>query len=131
MELTGSKDPVTALKKARKLLIGRKTSHSRIVGTFMGILDAMRVIREIEDESFRRGYEIGRSEKNESEAVKKKKEELELKLLDRASRFLDKLDKMIDVTTTMFSNQMITGLKKSIESKRKVKPKFKVVFEEK
>ena len=131
MELTGSKDPVTALKKARKLLVGRKTSHSRIVGTFMGILDAMRVIREIEDESFRRGYEIGRSEKNESEAVKKKKEELELKLLDRASRFLDKLDKMIDVTTTMFSNQMITGLKKSIEAKRKVKPKFKVVFEEK
>ena len=131
MELTGSKDPVTALKKARKLLVGRKTSHSRIVGTFMGILDAMRVIREIEDESFRRGYELGKSEKNEPEAIKKKKEELELKLLDRASRFLDKLDKMIDVTTTMFSNQMITGLKKSIESKRKVKPKFKVVFEEK
>jgi len=129
MELTGSKDPVTALKKARKLLVGRKTSHSRIVGTFMGILDAMRVIREIEDESFRKGYELGVSSKSESEAIRKKKEEFELKLLDRASKMLDKIDKMLDVFSTMFSNTMIKGLSKTIETKRKVKPKFKVKFE--
>ena len=131
MEITGTSDPVKALKKARQMLKGRRTEHSRIVGTLSGLLDAMTMIKNIEQDAFLRGYKVGKESSKESEVIRKKKEELALKALDKMDIILSKMDGLLDLMAQSLGNIMLNQAKKQIQTQRKVKPKFKVVFKEK
>ena len=127
MKLTGESDPEKAIKKAVERLKGRKTTHSRILGTFYGIWDAMSVLREWEREHYERGLQDGYklALSNEPEAIRKKKEQMQLKLMDKMDGLLDKLDRLMDI----FSMQFTESQKKQIQKQLKTKPKFKVKIE--
>lgn len=131
MKLTGEKDPIKALRKARKMLVGRRTTHSRVVGTFYGILDAMNVLREIEKSAYDRGVEDGYkiALSKEPEEVRKRKMSMELKLLDKLDKIFDKLDVFMDAFAMGFTKTSVTSVKQQIKEKVKVKPKFKVSIE--
>ena len=131
MRTTGEKDPVKALKKAVKALKGRKTTHSRILATWYGIHDIVREFKEWESEVYQRGlkqgYELARS--SEPEEVRKKKLDLELKLLSKLDRVFDKIDVLTDFLATGFAQAQASSVKKQLKEKVKVKPKFKVSIE--
>lgn len=127
MKITGERDPLKALKKARKMLMGRRTVHSRIVGTLAGVLDAINIIEEIKKTEYERGYEAGYKYalSREPEQVRRKKQEMELKLLEKVDKLFDRLDVFLD----FFAKSQVSQVKQQIRESVKVKPTFKVSIE--
>jgi len=129
MELTGTSDPAKAVKKLIKKVRGRQTTYSRPVGYLMGILDATKILKELEEEAMEKGYKIALSQLNTNDPVRKKEQEIKLKALDKMDYFFNKMDKIMDlmeIALTNFANSQISSAKKQIEAQRKVKPTFKV-----